>query len=158
MIYYGIALLVIVIDQLTKLQVIKTMDIGDKIELIPGYLSIYSHRNSGAAWGMLEGKMTFFYIITLFVVAGLIYYFQKEAKHKVVEGIAIMLILGGAIGNFIDRVLYQEVVDFISVWIPVMDYDFPIFNIADAALTIGVILLIVQMLIDVKKEKQKVEQ
>lgn len=154
--YYVIALIVIIADQWSKRLVVQQMEIGERIELIPGYVSILSHRNSGAAWGMLEGKMAFFYVVTIFVVGGLLYYFYKEAKHDTLLSVAIMLLVGGAIGNFIDRVLYQHVVDFISVWIPVIDYNFPIFNIADAALTVGVILLIIHMVFE-EKLKSKVK-
>lgn len=154
--YYVIALIVIIADQWSKRLVVQQMEIGERIEVNPGYVSILSHRNSGAAWGMLEGKMAFFYVVTIFVVGGLLYYFYKEAKHDTLLSVAIMLLVGGAIGNFIDRVLYQHVVDFISVWIPVIDYNFPIFNIADAALTIGVILLIIHMVFE-EKLKSKVK-
>ena len=68
-----------------------------------------------------------------------------------------MMLLGGAIGNFIDRVFRGEVVDFVSVLIPGINYQFPIFNIADAALTLGVIMLIIYILFEDRKVKKKVK-
>lgn len=132
------------------------MQLGEEIIIIEPYLSFLSHRNRGAAWGMLEGQMWLFYIVTVVVAAGIIYYFHKEAQGHILFGISLMLLLGGAIGNFIDRLISGEVVDFISVLIPVINYDFPIFNIADAALSIGVVTLIIHIIMDEKKNKEKV--
>ena len=153
-IYYIVALLVVLVDQWTKWKVVEAMEIGEKIPLIDGYLALLSHRNSGAAWGMLEGKMTFFYVITFLVVGGLLVYFHKEAKSDRLLSWSIMFIVGGAIGNFIDRVRLGEVVDFISVYIPVIQYNFPIFNVADAALTIGVLFMLIHTFIDDKNKKK----
>jgi signal peptidase II len=153
--YYVLALFVILCDQLTKWLIVKKMEYGESIEVIGNLLYITSHRNRGAAWGILEGQMWFFYIITIAVVIGLIFYIQKMAKQSVGLGVSLGLMLGGAIGNFIDRVFRQEVVDFVHTYI--FSYSFPIFNVADAALTIGVGLLIIYMLLEEKhaKEKQK---
>ena len=68
-------------------------------------LALLSHRNQGAAWGMLEGQMWLFYIVTVIVVVGIIYYFHKEAKGQPLFAISLMVLLGGAIGNFIDRLV-----------------------------------------------------
>lgn len=155
-IYYALAGLVILLDQLTKWLVVKNMQLGERIDIINPYLSLLSHRNRGAAWGMLEGQMWLFYIVTVIVVIGILYYFHKEAKGIPLFSVSLMLLLGGAIGNFIDRLLQGEVVDFVSVLIPVINYDFPIFNIADAALSIGVGLLIIFIILDEKKNKEKV--
>ena len=153
-IYYGIAAIVILLDQLTKWAVAANMEIGERIPLIEPYLGLLSHRNRGAAWGMLEGQMWLFAIVTVVVVGGIVYFFQKEGKDSPLFAWSLMLLLGGAIGNFIDRMVRGEVVDFVSVLIPVIDYDFPIFNVADAALTIGVILVIIHMFLDEKKNKK----
>lgn len=156
MIYYAIAGLVILLDQLTKWLVVKNMQLGERIDIIDPYLSLLSHRNRGAAWGMLEGQMWLFYIVTVIVVIGIVYYFHTEAKGIPLFSVSLMLLLGGALGNFIDRLFQGEVVDFVSVLIPVINYDFPIFNVADAALSIGVGLLIIYIILDEKKNKKKV--
>ncbi|TFB23279.1 lipoprotein signal peptidase [Filobacillus milosensis] len=151
--YYILTLIIVFLDQLTKWTVTRSMDLYESIEVIPGFLSITSHRNSGAAWGILEGQMWLFYIVTVIVIGVLIYYMNlyKDSYPGLMIGFAF--ILGGAIGNFIDRILFQEVIDFIDVYI--FNYDFPIFNIADSALTVGVVLFIVFMLIDEMKNKGK---
>ncbi|MDQ0215054.1 signal peptidase II [Oikeobacillus pervagus] len=151
--YYIIALFVLLLDQWTKWLIVQKMNIGEQIEIIPNFFYITSHRNRGAAWGMLEGQMWLFYIITVIVMIGIIYYMNHYAKDKPLMKISLAFLLGGALGNFIDRVFRQEVVDFINTYI--FSYDFPIFNIADSALTIGVVLLMVAMFKEDREEKEK---
>lgn len=148
--YTGISLLVVifilVIDQITKWIIASSMKIGDSYEVIPNFLNITSHRNNGAAWGILSGKMFFFYIITVIILIILVLFFIKEAKYNLFMQLAVSLLFAGALGNFIDRLFNGEVVDFIDT--NIFGYDFPIFNIADSSLTIGVILIIIALLKD----------
>ncbi|TQR20817.1 signal peptidase II [Psychrobacillus vulpis] len=155
--YYGLAAFVIALDQWTKWLVVKNMELGERIIILDPYLALLSHRNRGAAWGMLQGQMGLFAIITIAVVIGIIYYFHKEAKGKPMFQVGLMMLLGGAIGNFIDRLWRKEVVDFADVLIPIINYDFPIFNIADSALTIGVVIIILFILKEERAEKKKVK-
>src|SRR5699024_5160881 len=153
--YIGISLfitiVILILDQITKYIITKTMQIGDSFELIPNFLNIISHRNSCAAWGILSGKMAFFYIITVVILIVLIVFYIKEAKHNLLMQVAISLLFAGALGNFIDRVLNGEVVDFVDTYI--FSYNFPIFNVADSSLTIGVLLIIIALLKDMKTEE-----
>jgi signal peptidase II len=151
--FYIIALIVILLDQFTKWLVVKKMHLGESITVIENFFYITSHRNKGAAWGILQGQMWFFYIVTVIVIIGIIYYIQKYAKGKWLLGISLGLMLGGAIGNFIDRLFRKEVVDFVNTFI--FSYDFPIFNIADSALVIGVGMLMIQMLREEREAKEK---
>lgn len=148
--YTGISLFVVifilVIDQITKWIIASSMKIGDSYEVIPNFLNITSHRNNGAAWGILSGKMFFFYIITVIILIILVLFFIKEAKYNLFMQLAVSLLFAGALGNFIDRLFNGEVVDFIDT--NIFGYDFPIFNIADSSLTIGVILIIITLLKD----------
>lgn len=150
--YYIIALVVIILDQWTKWLVVKRMELGESITVIENWFYITSHRNRGAAWGILQGQMWFFYLITVIVIIGIVYYIQKAAKGKMLLGVALGLMLGGAIGNFYDRVVRKEVVDFIHTYI--FNYNFPIFNIADSALVIGVGLLMIQMWQEERQSKE----
>ncbi|EGQ0385491.1 lipoprotein signal peptidase [Staphylococcus pseudintermedius] len=148
-----ITLIILIGDQLTKFIIRTQMTLGESFAVVPKFLYITSHRNNGAAWGILSGKMTFFYIITIIVLIALIVFYIKEAKNNMLMQIAISLLFSGALGNFIDRVSSGEVVDFMDTVI--FGYDFPIFNIADASLTIGVVLLIIVLLKD-QNQKGKV--
>lgn len=151
--YYIIALIVIIFDQITKWFIVEKMNIYDSIVIIDNFFNITSHRNKGAAWGILQDQMIFFYIITLLVVIGIIYYMQKYGKQSSLLASGLSLLLGGAIGNFIDRLYRKEVVDFLDFQI--INYNYPIFNIADSALVIGVSLLIIYTILDERKSKKE---
>ena len=149
----AIVAVTIIVDQLTKFLVVKYMTLGQSISVIDNFLYITSHRNEGAAWGILQGKMIFFYVVTLVVIGLVILWIRKlDIKKEKLLVIALSLILCGALGNFIDRVMYQHVVDFINTYI--FGYDFPIFNIADSALCIGVFLMAVDAILDIKRHSQ----
>lgn len=147
-----LAIFLIAMDQLTKYIIVKTMHIGDSISVIGDILEITSHRNYGAAWGMLQNQMTFFYIITIIVLIAIAFFYYKEADYNPIMQLGLTLIFAGAIGNFIDRLFRGNVVDFIDT--KIINYDFPIFNVADACLTIGVIVLLYEMLFNQKEEKR----
>lgn len=148
--YYVIAGIVIFIDQLTKWLVVQTMEVSEQIPIIENFFYLTSHRNRGAAWGILQGQMWFFYIVTVLVIAFIIYYMQKYANESKLTGWALAFILGGAVGNFIDRVMRKEVVDFLDIYIG--SYNYPIFNIADSALVLGVIAMMAATLLDERKK------
>lgn len=135
-----IIVVLIALDQLTKQLVLRTMELGEEIVVIKNFFMITSHRNTGAAWGIFDGNMVFFYIITV-IAGGLFYWLLKDAnlKTKKLYTYGIILMIAGGIGNFIDRVLFQEVVDFINI--DLWSYTtFPIFNIADICLVVGMFL------------------
>ena len=155
MFYYLLAVLIIAIDQLTKWLIVTYLNLGDRITIIENLLYITSHRNRGAAWGILQGQMWFFYVITSIVVVILVVYIKRLGTHQRFFGTALGLMLGGAVGNFIDRIFRKEVVDFIDVWI--FTYDFPIFNVADSALVIGVGIILLLTLFEGKFDKEKTE-
>lgn len=134
--YYLIALVIIILDQWTKGIVIKHMKLHESIPIIENFFYLTSHRNKGAAWGILQNQMVFFYIITVIVVIGIVYYMEKHVKDHKLMASGLTLVLGGALGNFIDRLFRKEVVDFLDFYI--FSYDYPIFNVADMALVIGV--------------------
>ncbi|MCK6256938.1 signal peptidase II [Fictibacillus sp. KIGAM418] len=152
MYYYLLALLVLGLDQVTKWWIVKNMHYGQSITVIENVFYITSHRNRGAAFGILQNQMWFFIIITIAVIAAVIYYMQKHAKHQPLLRTALGLVLGGATGNFLDRIIRKEVVDFLDV--KISNYNYPIFNVADSALVIGVILIFIQTLMESKNKKE----
>lgn len=148
--YYIIAFIVILIDQLSKWLIVKKMELYESLPIIENFFYITSHRNKGAAWGILQNQMIFFYIITIIAVIGIVYAMEKYAKDQRLFSFSLSLVLGGAIGNFIDRLFRKEVVDFLDVYI--FSYDYPIFNIADSALVVGVIILFIITILDERKK------
>ncbi|WP_027108453.1 signal peptidase II [Lacticigenium naphthae] len=150
-VYFLLALAIVVTDQISKIYTVATLDLHEVYTIIPDILSFTYIQNDGAAWSILEGQMIFFYLITSIVIITLVYYLVKHYKESQLFSIALAFLLGGAIGNFIDRILYQYVIDMIRV-----DFiSFPIFNIADSALTIGVGLMIIHLIIDEIQERRK---
>ena len=149
--YYIIAVLLIIIDQISKWLIVQNFDLYEGKVLIPGFFSLFYIQNKGAAWGIFEGKMVFFYIITVLVVGYLVYTFHKYPIKSKLVGYSFSLILAGAIGNFIDRLLNGFVVDMFR-----LDFiNFPIFNVADVCLTIGVALMIIHVLFFEENEERK---
>ncbi len=144
-------IILIALDQLTKFLIVKSLEVGESIKVISNFLYITSHRNQGAAWGILQGKMWLFYIVTIVVLVILFMFFKNEGYGRPDVQLGLSLLIAGSIGNFIDRLFRGEVVDFVDTYI--FSYNFPIFNVADAALTIGVIVLIIVILFEGKEEK-----
>jgi len=136
--YLILTVIFITIDQITKYLTVQNLALFETKEIIPNFLSFTYIQNEGAAWSLLEGKMWFFYIITLIVIVFLLYYLYTEGRKNKILGIILSVILAGTIGNFIDRVLFQYVVDMIKLEF----INFPIFNVADILLTIGVATLL----------------
>lgn len=133
----------IIFDQLVKSWVIHNISLGDVKSFIPNVMSLTHLQNDGAAWSMLEGKQWFFLILTPIVIIVAAYFLWKKEKQNWYF-IALSLIISGALGNFIDRVHQGYVTDMFQT-----DFmNFPIFNIADALLSIGFVLLFIAILTD----------
>jgi len=148
-VYLVIALAVIVVDQLVKWWIVQNVAFGETIFSGNGLVSITHIRNEGAAWSILEGKMWFFYLITVITVAVVGYLLYKYRRDSKWLATGLSLILGGALGNFIDRLYYKNVVDMIQ-----LDFiNFPIFNVADMALSVGVVCVLIYIIKDEKKNK-----
>jgi len=144
---------VIALDQVTKQLVTRSMEQQESIPIINNFLYITYHRNTGAAFGILQGQMFFFYVVTAVTVIGILIWLSRlNIKEDRVLAISLVLILGGALGNFIDRIMYQAVIDFIqTIW---WGNSFPIFNVADIALVCGAILMLIDILfLDRRRDK-----
>lgn len=154
--YYLIAVLVFVLDYVTKKIIATQLAIGEQISVIGNFFLITSHRNRGAAFGILQGQRMFFIIITIVILTGIIWYIQsvrKTAKPWLLVGLG--LVLGGAVGNFLDRARFGEVVDFLQFNFG--SYQFPIFNVADSGIVCGVALILIDTLLSAKDEKKRMQ-
>ena len=137
----GIILILTICDQLLKSWVASSIVLGGSKQLIPGIIELTNLRNSGAAWSIFEGQQTFFTIITIIAII-VIGYFIWQYRKNISVLIGLSLIMAGSIGTFIDRLRQGYVVDMFETTF----INFPIFNIADMCLTIGVIWLIICIL------------
>lgn len=122
------------------------MNLGQKIPLIPGFFNFTYVQNTGAAWSMLEGKQVFFYIISIVALVMMFLFYRNSETQDRWTRFGLTLMMAGTIGNFIDRLLFQHVRDFIDFVI--FGYDFPVFNIADMALCIGVVIIIADVFLE----------
>ncbi|HZD40432.1 MAG TPA: signal peptidase II [Terriglobales bacterium] len=137
----GWVTIILVLDQLTKMIVDRFMPLHHSIPIIDGLFNLTYVRNTGAAFGMFAGSREAFrlpFLITVSVLAvGFILVMLKRLREDQIGLIsALSLILGGAIGNLIDRLVYGEVIDFLDFYWS--DYHWPAFNVADSCITIGV--------------------
>ena len=140
----------IFLDQLTKTHIkhLAEQTSWSGTTVIPNFFEIKYTVNTGAAWSFLAGvswAQTFFKILTSVALVGFIVFFVYSFKkcYKVLT-IALILIISGTIGNFIDRLIYNGVVDFISLIFG--SYHFPIFNLADSFMTVGIVMMIIHYL------------
>ncbi len=161
MIYYIIAILVFAMDQASKWWVVHHMKLYESHAVLGDFFQITSSRNRGAAFSILQGQRWFFIVITIVVVIGIIWYMRKVIRaERRLMSVALGILLGGAIGNFYDRAIHGEVVDFLSLRFQfslfgkAVDYSFAIFNLADSAITISVVLILLETLLRWLKERR----
>lgn len=130
-----------IVDIVSKLVVSNSMDVYDSVIIIKDFFYITYVRNTGAAWSIFSGETLGIVIVSLMIILGIIYYIFKNNPESKLEKLGYGMILGGAIGNLFDRVIYGYVIDFFDFYI--FGYDYPIFNLADSFIFVGVIILII---------------
>ena len=146
--------LIVIIDQLTKTYIDNEMRLYQSIELLENFFNITYIRNKGAAFGMLSGadesiRIPFFLVVSAIAIAVIFYILYTYQEESKLFPLSLALVLGGAIGNMIDRLRFGEVVDFLDVhW---YGHHWPAFNVADMAICIGVAFLIINMLFEKEK-------
>ena len=137
-----LSLIFLIIDQITKILVIKILPLSGSIEIIKNFFYIIPTNNTGAAFSILLGKRIFLIVVAILIIGILLYYIKKNKVDGKLNIIAFSLIIGGSLGNLIDRIVRGYVVDFISIKLG--SYNFPIFNVADTLIGVGVFLLLIK--------------
>ena len=127
------------IDRITKIIVCSILKTGESIPIIKNFFSITLAKNTGVAFSLLEGKIDIVIIVTLIVLFLIIDMLRKN-NIKENEKKYYALMIGGALGNLLDRIIYGYVIDFLDF--KIINYNYPIFNIADSCIVIGMILLL----------------
>lgn len=138
-----LSIIFIIIDQVSKIIAANSLSNNESIEVIKSFFYLTYTNNKGAAFSILTGRRILLILVALIVIGVLIYYVRKNKIEGKVNKIALSLVIGGSIGNLIDRILRGAVIDFIDV--KIFGYNFPIFNLADTFIVIGVFLLIIEM-------------
>ena len=136
----AIGSLAFLIDRITKIIVSSILKTGESIILIKNFFSITLAKNTGIAFSLLEGKIDIVIIVTLIVLFLIIDMLRKN-NIKENEKKYYALMIGGALGNLLDRIIYGYVIDFLDF--KIINYNYPIFNIADSCIVIGMILLLI---------------
>lgn len=137
-----ITIIIILIDRLLKLVVNSTLELFVKYKVIDNFFYLFNCHNEGAAFSILDGNVFFLIIITLVALFLIIKFIKKENDYSKINIISYGLLLGGILGNLIDRVIYGYVIDYLSFII--FNYNFPVFNFADISIVIGAFLLIIK--------------
>ena len=144
-----VVLFILVLDQFTKFLASFGLELNQTREVVKNVFHLTLVHNSGAAFGIFRGLTVFFTAISALAIIAIAIYLKKRKKPHFVKDTALALILGGAAGNLVDRLRFGYVVDFLDfrVW--------PVFNVADSAITVGVGLLIISLALQAKKPRLK---
>ncbi|SNB47524.1 signal peptidase II [Geobacter sp. DSM 9736] len=150
----AISLPVLILDQITKVYIDRTMDLHTSITVIENFFNITYMRNKGAAFSFLANfsyRLPFFILISLIAAIVIIVVIRRLRPDQKFAAASLSLIFSGAIGNLIDRVRLGEVIDFLDVhW---YGHHWPAFNVADSAICVGVFLLAIDMFIEERRQK-----
>jgi len=150
-----VSALVLILDQVTKIYIDRTMELHSSITVIEGFFNITYLRNKGAAFGMLANssfRLPFFILVSTVAVVVIMFVIKRLREDQRLAAVSLSLIYSGALGNLIDRVRLGEVIDFLDVhW---HGHHWPAFNVADSAICVGVFLLAIDMIREERRERQ----
>ena len=139
----GWVAILVALDQVVKYLIKTNLAVGEEHSIIPNVLSLTHLKNDGAAWSILAGNQLFLIIITI-IALGVLGWFYFDKQNQRFYPLGLTLMIAGTIGNFIDRLIYHNVVDMFQ-----LDFiNFPIFNVADMCLTVGVAIVLLAIIKD----------
>ena len=148
---YSVAAIVIIIDQIIKFVISNKMSLEQEIEVIPKFFSLYYVKNTGAAFSILQNQRVLLIIVSLVFLYFIDRFIEREKDLNKLSIISLGFIIGGIIGNLIDRLIQDGVIDYLLFQFG--KYIFPIFNIADSFIIVGIVLLIIGIIKEEKEHK-----
>ncbi len=151
----AISALIVVLDQVTKLAIKARFFLGESLDLLGDFLRFTYIENPGMAFGIRIGGKYFFTVFATIATGVILYYLYRIRHERFASRFALALILGGAVGNLIDRYAYGQVIDFIDVGLG--NTRWPVFNVADSAVTIGMIMLVAFVLFERETPAEKTQ-
>ncbi|MEG1351051.1 MAG: signal peptidase II [Bacilli bacterium] len=154
---YIISLVVLILDQIIKYYILSSTLIIKAVTIIPDFFSLRFVKNYGAAWGIFQDKTFFLTIISGLTLILINKYLLNEKRFNKISIISYGLLIGGILGNFFDRIVHGFVIDYLDFTI--FKYDFPVFNLADMAIVIGIILMFVEVVrIEINENNRRVRR
>lgn len=150
--FAAIVAVTLIVDQFSKYLITSGMDLGESLAVFPPVFYITYVLNPGAAFGMLANQTNLFIVVSLLVIIGVLVGYRYLPRERVWTYVALGMVAGGAMGNLIDRIRLGRVIDFLDfkVW--------PVFNLADTAIVVGAVILILDVWLADRKALRKVEQ
>lgn len=139
--FYLLAFVILVCDQLSKWQVIRSLPYQESRPAIGRFLELTHTHNTGGAFSLFQAGNTVFIVVASLAIVALVYAFQRMKRPDLLVSTALSLALGGALGNLIDRIRFGYVIDFFDIQGGTGHTLWPIFNVADSAITVGIVLL-----------------
>ncbi len=148
----SISIIFLLLDIISKQIIVHLLGINESITIIKNFFSLTLAKNTGIAFSLLEGKIPFIIITTFFIICLLIESVKNNTNDKL-EMICYALIIGGALGNLLDRIIYGYVIDFLAF--KIFKYSFPIFNLADSFIVIGILIIVIKNMKEVKNNHEE---
>lgn len=148
-----ISLLFVVIDQVVKILVINKMALQQSIIVINNFFNITYVRNTGAAWSILSGNVLLLIMISVLALVTIYYYLIKDKDLNKIDIVSYSMLIGGIIGNLIDRIVHGYVIDYLDF--KIFNYNFPIFNIADTLIVISIIIIGISLIVGEYREQNR---
>lgn len=148
-----ISLLFVVIDQVVKIIVINKMALQQSITIINNFFNITYVRNTGAAWSILSGNVLLLIMISVLALVTIYYYLIKDKDLNKIDIVSYSMLIGGIIGNLIDRIVHGYVIDYLDFTI--FNYNFPIFNVADTLIVISIIIIGISLIVGEYREQNR---
>lgn len=142
------SLLIIILDQIIKFVVIQNMELYSSITIIKNFFNITYVQNIGAAFSILSGNVVFLSLISLIVLVAIYIYLSKKKSFNKIQTITYSMLIGGIVGNMIDRIFRGFVIDYLDF--SILKYNFPVFNFADICIVVSTIILLI---FSIKEEK-----
>jgi len=157
MTFYLVVLATVALDQATKAWILGHLRLGQSIPILPGCFDLTLILNPGAAFGLMAGlpagiRQPLFVVIAIAAAGLIVFYRHRFLRDHPLASAAMALILGGALGNLVDRLRYGMVVDFLDVYLG--PYHWPAFNVADSAISVGVGLMLLDLLLEWRRERK----
>lgn len=148
-----ISLLFVVIDQIVKILVISKLALQQSITIINNFFNITYVRNTGAAWSILSGNVLLLIMISVLALVAIYYYLIKDKELNKIDIVSYSMLIGGIIGNLIDRIVHGYVIDYLDF--KIFNYNFPIFNVADTLIVISIIIIGISLIVGEYREQDR---